>query len=142
MNITYSNCIVKNVINPLRKAVGWSEFSPRQLDAAEKNSEWAITAFDGEKAVGMARAVGDGGYHYLLCDVMVFPEYQGHGIGRAMLESLDDYINSCLLDNERIMITLLAEKGKEAFYEKFGYEVRPSDMRGAGMSKCTAKKDI
>ena len=54
-------------INSFRRSVGWYELSPRQLNCALKSSVFAITALDGEKEVGSARVVGDGGYQFCYC---------------------------------------------------------------------------
>ena len=35
----------------------------------------------------------------------------------------------------KVKMTLNSAKGKEAFYEKFGFRVRPNDHAGAGMDQ-------
>ena len=87
--ITYEYRLTHD-INSFRRSVGWYELSPRQLNCALKSSVFAITALDGEKEVGSARVVGDGGYQFFISDVIVRPEYQGQGIGREMLSRLMD----------------------------------------------------
>jgi hypothetical protein len=37
------------------------------------------------------------------------------------------------------MICLLAAKGKEEFYKKFGFEERPNEKSGSGMSQWVKK---
>jgi hypothetical protein len=44
------------------------------------------------------------------------------------------YINDRLEPNEVSHICLMAAKGKEGFYKKFGFEERPNDKSGAGMT--------
>lgn len=95
-------------INSFRRSVGWYELSPRQLNCALKSSVFAITALDGEKEVGSARVVGDGGYQFFISDVIVRPEYQGQGIGREMLSRLMDKALSVADEGETIMINLMA----------------------------------
>ena len=116
--ITYEYRIPKD-INSFRRSVGWYELSERQLAAAKNNSVFAITALDGEKEVGSARVVGDGGYQFFISDVIVRPEYQGMGIGREMLNRLMNCALSVADDGETIMINLMSAKDKEGFYEKF-----------------------
>ena len=41
---------------------------------------------------------------------------------------------------DKIMFILGAAKGKEGFYEKFGFKVRPNDFNGSGMSMWKAKE--
>ncbi len=131
--ITYEYRIPKD-INSFRRSVGWYELSERQLNAAKNNSVFAITALDGEKEVGSARVVGDGGYQFFISDVIVRPEYQGMGIGREMLNRLMDKALSVADDGETIMINLMSAKDKEGFYEKLGFMRRPNDERGCGMT--------
>lgn len=99
-------------INSFRRSVGWYELSPRQLNCALKSSVFAITALDGEKEVGSARVVGDGGYQFFISDVIVRPEYQGQGIGREMLSRLMDKALSVADEGETIMINLMAARIK------------------------------
>lgn len=131
--ITYEYRIPKD-INSFRRSVGWYELSERQLAAAKNNSVFAITALDGEKEVGSARVVGDGGYQFFISDVIVRPEYQGMGIGREMLNRLMDCALSVADDGETIMVNLMSAKDKEGFYEKLGFMRRPNDERGCGMT--------
>ena len=131
--ITYEYRIPKD-INSFRRSVGWYELSERQLAAAKNNSVFAITALDGEKEVGSARVVGDGGYQFCISDVIVRPEYQGMGIGREMLNKLMNCALSVADDGETIMINLMSAKDKEGFYEKLGFMRRPNDERGCGMT--------
>ena len=131
--ITYEYRIPKD-INSFRRSVGWYELSERQLTAAKNNSVFAITALDGEKEVGSARVVGDGGYQFFISDVIVRPEYQGMGIGREMLNRLMNCALSVADDGETIMINLMSAKDKEGFYEKLGFMRRPNDERGCGMT--------
>lgn len=131
--ITYEYRIPKD-INSFRRSVGWYELSERQLAAAKNNSVFAITALDGEKEVGSARVVGDGGYQFFISDVIVRPEYQGMGIGREMLNRLMNCALSVADDGETIMINLMSAKDKEGFYEKLGFMRRPNEERGCGMT--------
>ncbi len=136
--ITYELRLPKD-INSFRRSVGWYELSPRQLEAAKNNSVFAITAIDGEKEVGSARVVGDGGYQFFISDVIVRPEYQGMGIGKGMLNRLMDCALSVADEGETIMINLMSAKNKEGFYEKLGFMQRPNDERGSGMTRFLTK---
>lgn len=128
-----------NDINSFRRSVGWYELSERQLECAKNNSVFAITALDGDKEVGSARVVGDGGYQFFISDVIVRPEYQKMGIGREMLNRLMDCALSVADEDETIMINLMSAKEKEPFYEKLGFMRRPNDERGCGMTKFLTK---
>ena len=136
--ITYEYRLPED-INSFRRSVGWYELSERQLECAKNRSVFAITALDGNKEVGSARIVGDGGYQFFISDVIVRPEYQKMGIGREMLNRLMDCALSVADEGETIMINLMSAKDKELFYEKLGFMRRPNEERGCGMTKFLTK---
>jgi GNAT superfamily N-acetyltransferase len=82
----------------------------------------------------MARIVSDGGYVRYIADVVVHPDYQGCGIGKAMINQIMEHIRRGKREDERILVCLMAAKGKEPFYKKCGLEERPNEGHGAGMS--------
>lgn len=131
--ITYSSKIDAGTYNEMRTAVGWKLLDIKQAQAGLDNSSYVIAAYDGDKAVGTARVIGDGGYMYLIADVMVLPEYQRNGIGRHMLTEISRRFEAMAQDGSCIMINLMATAGNEKFYEKFGFTARPNDTMGAGM---------
>lgn len=116
-----------------RRLVGWSAFPLEQAAEGLKNS-FIIACFrvDG-KPVALGRAVSDHGYVVYIADVIVIPEYQGNGLGRKVMEYLMEQIKASMKPGYRVMISLLAAKGKEEFYNKFGFEDRPSENFGCGM---------
>lgn len=119
--------------NGLRTAVDWVPVTERQFALVKKNSPFITVARMNGKAIGITRAVGDGGYNFAVCDVIVAPDMQGKGIGRTMVQSLLDYIDGITEKGETVMIHLVAAKGKEPFYKKLGFIERPNEDRGAGM---------
>ena len=131
--LTYKHEIAVKDYNDMRLAVGWRPLEPKQAETGLKNSAYLISAWEGEKPVGMARVISDGGYMTLIVDVMVLPDYQGRGIGRQMLELINAWLDSLGDNGNCIMVNLMATTGNEGFYEKLGFEVRPNDRMGAGM---------
>ena len=65
---------------------------------------------------------------------MVRPEYQGMGIGTGIMNNILDEVNVYRGVNPSIRVYLGASKGKEGFYEKFGFVGRPNESLGAGMA--------
>ena len=53
------------------------------------------------------------------------------GIGKKIMDEIMIYIRENYTNGS--MVCLLSAKGKEAFYEKFGFIERPNDIFGAGM---------
>ena len=94
-----------------------------------------MIAKDGDKVVGMGRLVGDGYIYWYVQDVVIDPEYQGKGIGKAIMQYLTDYIENNSIPNTEVTIALMAAKGKEDFYTKLGFFTRPTERFGPGMMK-------
>ena len=133
--IEFKKDITFEEYNELRRLVGWGTISERQFNTSIPNSRFITVGKCDGKTVSMARAVGDGGYHLLIVDVIVHPDFQGQGIGKEMLSQLMDFVkNGYVEKGETTMVSLLSAKGKEPFYEKMGFMKRPNDERGAGMS--------
>lgn len=135
MNITYVNTVSADDCNKLRDSAGWPQMHRDQIETGLKNSAFIVAAKDGENTVGMARLVSDGGYVVFIVDVLVLPEYQRKGIGKTMMEKIMEYIRGKLKDGYCIQVDLMAAKGKEGFYEKFGFIKRPDDNFGCGMTQ-------
>ncbi|HFU4449924.1 TPA: N-acetyltransferase family protein [Streptococcus suis] len=69
-------------------SVGWTNYTdrPTMLQKALKHSLFVLAAFDGDRLVGLLRAVGDGYSIIFIQDILVLPAYQRQGIGRNLLE--------------------------------------------------------
>ncbi|HEY9100812.1 GNAT family N-acetyltransferase [Chitinimonas sp.] len=81
-------------------------------------SSHVCLAYDGERLVGVSRALCDGEYHGLIYDVAVHPDYQRQGIGRQMLTLL-----LAAMPVWRVM--LVADEGVQPFYRQAGFEPYP-----------------
>ena len=131
----YTNEISAEDYNHLRKSVGWPALEKTQAQTGINNSAFVIAARVDEKTVGVTRVVSDGGYIAIIVDVIVLPEYQGNGIGKTMVCSAMEYIKGKLSDGQFVFVNLMAAKDKESFYAQFGFEARPNDKVGAGMTQ-------
>ena len=133
--IEFGKTISLEEYNGLRRLINWYEVSERQFITSIPKSIFITVGRDDGKAISIARAVGDGGYHLLVVDVIVHPDYQRQGIGRQMITQLIDFVHNDYIEpGETTMVSLLSAKDKEPFYEKFGFFRRPNDERGSGMS--------
>lgn len=118
----------------LRKLVGFNAYK-RPLDIAQKgldNSLYGVSVYDGDKLIGMARVIGDGYTCFYVQDVLVNPEYQGLGIGKNIMNRIVAFLDN--VDQDAI-VALMSSKGREGFYEQFGFIRRPNDNYGCGMIK-------
>lgn len=137
--INYTNKISVEDYSFLRKSVGWSEIEKSQAGIGISNSAFVIAAASGGKTVGMARVVSDGGYVALICDVIVMPDFQGKGIGKTMMRKVMDYIAGSIKEGQSVMVNLMAVKGRETFYNQFGFIDRPNNESGCGMTMWVKK---
>ena len=134
MGIKYlSNVLTAESFARLRDTAGWGNIPPAQAQKAVLNTPFSITALDGEKVVGMGRLVGDGSLIWYIQDLVVLPEYQKQGIGSCIMDRLLDFAVNTGLEDTTVTIGLMAAKGKESFYKKFGFHSRPNELEDAGM---------
>lgn len=117
----------------LRAAVGWKVLKEEQALLALKNSIFTVTASIDDKVVGMGRMVGDGAVICYIQDLVVHPSYQKLGVGEALMNSLLDHAHKLNLEGTELMLCLMCAKGREGFYEKYGFIGRPTDKLGPGM---------
>ena len=89
---------------------------PEKLQRGLRNSSQVISAWDGDRLVGLVRGLDDGetvGFvHYLLVD----PAYQGRGIATALMERLMERYQHLL--HVKLMPS---NPDTVPFYEKFGF---------------------
>lgn len=133
MNLVYKESISVEDYNILREAVGWGKLCDEQARQGLEHSVYVVSCYDNDKIVGSARMIWDRGYISYLADVMVMPEYQGMGIGHRLVEMAIAFMKLQLKEGWKIKIVLVAAKGKETFYKKFGFVERPNEDAGAGM---------
>lgn len=102
----------------LYRSVGWTNYTnrPEMLEAAYRNSLCILGAYDGDKLIGVIRAVGDGVSIVFVQDLLVLPAYQRQGIGTRLLQAIlerysDVYQIELLTDNTA---------KTNAFYESLG----------------------
>ena len=119
--------------NMLTEAVGWGIKKESIIEEALKNTLYSLCVYDEDKLIGYGRLLGDKTIFLYIHSVMVLPEYQGNHIGTGIMNKLIEQINEYKKVNPDIRTYLGAAKGKEPFYEKFGFKTRPNEDLGAGM---------
>ena len=119
----------------LYTSVGWEAPCREQVALALKNSLATFVAYDGEKALGMVRLLGDGGMSFYVKDFAVVPECQGKGVGKALMAALQDYILAHVEKDWAVSLELISTKEAVDFYKKQGFEERPCAWDGPGMFK-------
>ena len=127
------NKITANNFNYLTEKVGWGIRDINIVEEALKNTLYSVTIYDDNKIIGYGRLIGDKTIFLYIQDVMVIPEYQNKKIGTKIVNLLIDKVNEYKKINPNIRTYLGASKGKEKFYEKFGFKTRSSVDLGEGM---------
>ena len=85
-NITLNHSITIDEYNDLRASVDFITIRENRARIALDHSLYTLIARENGRPVGMARVVGDGGYVYFICDVIVRPSHQSQGLGRYIIE--------------------------------------------------------
>lgn len=119
--------------NALKKLVGWKVLPGIPTKLALENSLFAICIFRDADLVATGRIIGDGAVYFHVQDVIVHPDHQGQGLGHLIMERLEAYLAGHA--HKGSMVGLMCARGKEGFYENYGYRRRPNEKEGAGMMK-------
>lgn len=101
------------------------------VECALKNSIFVVSVWDGSQLIGLGRIVGDRGISYVVSDIMVDSEYQGKGIGKAIMKEIDDYLE--LNTDEDAYTILLAKKPADKLYTKFNFKY--AEPKSCGMKR-------
>jgi len=89
------------------------------FDKMLKNANLTITAWDGERLVGISRSLTDFAYVAYLADLAVDQEYQRSGIGKKLIEETKVRLGP------ECMIVLLAAPKANDYYQHIGFEHNP-----------------
>lgn len=131
MSITYTEekKFTQKQVQELFLSVGWiSGQYPQRVYKALMHSETVITAWDGERLVGLARLIDDSELVAYMHYVVVHPDYHGHGIAGEMMRRVKEKYKNYLY------IELMPEESKNAaFYQRHGFEIMPD---GVAMQLC------
>lgn len=129
--ITYTDekKFTQQSLQDLFLSVNWvSGKYPSRLYKALLNSSTVLTAWDGERLVGLARLLDDSEMLAYMHYVLVHPNYQGQGIAGTLVEMAKEKYKDYLY------LEIMPEERKNAsFYEKHGFQC----MRdGVAMQLC------
>jgi len=127
------NGVTPEIYRVVRKSVGMPEYKKEDVEAALAHTLFSVVIWEGKRPVGIGRVIGDGRVAFFIKDVATVPDRQGKGIGSMVMEQLMAYIRD--VGAENAYVGLMALKGKENFYRKFGFHVRPFKNEGSGMTQ-------
>lgn len=95
---------------------------PRPVNDKERmkkmydSSNFIITAWDGEKLVGVCRCITDWTWCTYLADLAVHTDYQKHKIGKRLIDLTREKLE------EQTMILLLSVPSAFEYYPKVGFD--------------------
>ena len=102
------------------------------IKAMLKGTDFQFSVWDGGKLIGFARVLTDRIYRATLWDVVIHPDYQGKGVGEALMNHI--LTHPVLSKVEKFWLNT---RDKSRFYEKFGFVrsdqgmVRENAQKGA-----------
>ena len=102
-------------LSELYRKAPLGEKSPMDLQTVFSNSRFKCFVYANEELIGVGRALADGLDCAYIADVAVHPEFQGKGLGTAIIEKLVS------LSNGHKKIILYANPGTEGFYQTIGF---------------------
>lgn len=131
MKITYTEekKFTQDQVQQLFLSVGWvSSQYPTRLYKALMHSSTVITAWDGDRLVGLVRLIDDSELVAYMHYVLVDPAYHRRGIAGTMIRMVKEKYKNYLY------IEIMPEERKNAsFYEQYGFQMIPD---GVAMQLC------
>lgn len=101
----------------LYRAHDWTHASdPARLRRAIECSSFAVVGVEDARVVGFARAMSDEAFAVYIADILVSPDRQRQGIGRALTDAI---LRHYPMDTFHHQV-LVAERGAEGFYRRLG----------------------
>lgn len=99
--------------------VGWTAYTENMLalEQGYKKSLLILAAYENDALLGIVRAVGDGFTIILVQDILVYPKYQRHGIGTALLKAVLDKYS----DVRQLQLVTDNTPKTVAFYKSLGF---------------------
>lgn len=96
---------------------------PDRLHKALMNSSRVISAWDGDRLVGLIRVMDDSELVCFINYVLVHPDYHCRGIAGRLLEMVKEAYKSYLYVN-----VMIGDSKNALFYEKHGFKVKENSL--------------
>jgi ribosomal protein S18 acetylase RimI-like enzyme len=117
-------------LEELCNAVGWARRPIRKVKKAIQHSFLVVTMWEQQgnrrRLVGFSRATSDHAFNATIWDVVVHPDFQGQGLGKALMEQLIKKLRSEDISN----VTLFADPHVVDFYKGLGFMPDPEGIKG------------
>ena len=117
-------------LEELCDAVGWSRRPMRKVRKAIQHSFLVVSMWQQRgstrRLIGFARATSDHAFNATIWDVVVHPEFQTKGLGKALMKYMIKKLRSEDISN----ITLFADPHVVNFYRRMGFMADPEGIKG------------
>ncbi|MGB3204704.1 MAG: GNAT family N-acetyltransferase [Crinalium sp.] len=117
-------------LEELCDAVGWSRRPLRKVKKALQFSFLVVSMWEERGAkrrlIGFARATSDHAFNATIWDVVVHPDFQSKGLGKAMMKYMIKKLRAEDISN----ITLFADPHVVNFYGGLGFLADPEGIKG------------
>jgi GNAT superfamily N-acetyltransferase len=108
-------------VSEILKRVGMAHHEPDAHKKAFEASHTTVFVYLDDRLIGFGRAISDGVYQAAVYDCAVLPEFQGKGIGKAIMNKILSRVSNC-------SVILYANPGKEGFYNTLGFRKMKTGM--------------
>lgn len=117
-------------LEELCDSVGWSRRPIRKVRIAIQYSFVVISMWEQRgsfrRLIGFARATSDHAFNATLWDVVVHPEFQSKGLGKALMQEIIKELRRADISN----ISLFADAHVVDFYRQIGFNPDPEGIKG------------
>lgn len=117
-------------LEELCDSVGWSRRPLRKVKKAVQNSFLVVSMWEqrgaSRRLIGFSRATSDHAFNATIWDVVVHPEFQSKGMGKALMKFMIRKLRSEDISN----ITLFADPHVVDFYRNLGFMSDPEGIKG------------
>ncbi|MBD2102238.1 GNAT family N-acetyltransferase [Leptolyngbya sp. FACHB-261] len=117
-------------LEELCDAVGWSRRPIRKVRKAIQHSFLVVSMWERrgnyKRLIGFSRATSDHAFNATIWDVVVHPDFQGRGLGKALMQQVIRHLRNEDISN----ITLFADPHVVDFYNQLGFVADPEGIKG------------
>nr|YP_009396307.1 hypothetical protein [Polysiphonia scopulorum]ARW65493.1 hypothetical protein [Polysiphonia scopulorum] len=128
--LSFSKKVNLQELELLCDSVGWIRRPLKKVKLALDNSFLSVSLFCSkdniEKMIGFARVTSDGSFNATIWDVVIHPEFQGMGLGKALMNEVIKQLRKYDIST----ITLFADPEVVKFYKHIGFIVDPDGVKG------------
>lgn len=117
-------------LEELCDAVGWSRRPLRKVKKAIQHSFLVVSMWEQQgnrrRLIGFSRATSDHAFNATIWDVVIHPDFQNKGLGKALMK----YLIKKLRNDDISNITLFADPHVVEFYRNLGFTPDPEGIKG------------